>query len=94
MRRVIPMLAVAGNLARKKIVPPSLGTFSGDDAAVHGTIVSVILIVGAVDIFSSAEPGTIGRAFVDECRKDVLKSDKLQLSMACEGGQSQYGDKP
>src|SRR6185369_1859573 len=24
---IIPMLAIAGNLARKKIVPPSLGTF-------------------------------------------------------------------
>ena len=31
---IIPMLALAGNLARKKIVPASLGTFPGDDAAV------------------------------------------------------------
>ena len=32
---IIPMLAVAGNLATKKIVPPSFRNFSGDDAIVH-----------------------------------------------------------
>ena len=33
---IVPMLAVAGNLAQKKLVPPSAGTFPGQHAALHG----------------------------------------------------------
>ena len=32
---IIPMLAIAGNLAQKKYVPPSLGHIPRDNATVH-----------------------------------------------------------
>ncbi len=45
---IVPMLAVAGNLANKKIVPPSLGTFPVTTPLFTVLLVSVILIVGAL----------------------------------------------
>ncbi|MBE7516951.1 MAG: potassium-transporting ATPase subunit KdpA [Chloracidobacterium sp.] len=48
---IIPMLAIAGNLARKKYVPPSLGTFPVNTVLFTVLLVSVILIVGALTFF-------------------------------------------
>jgi K+-transporting ATPase ATPase A chain len=48
---IIPMLAIAGNLARKKAVPASLGTFPVNTALFSVLLVSVILIVGALTFF-------------------------------------------
>jgi potassium-transporting ATPase potassium-binding subunit len=48
---IIPTLAIAGNLARKKTVPPSLGTFPVNSAMFSVLLVSVILIVGALTFF-------------------------------------------
>ena len=48
---IIPMLAIAGNLARKKYVPASLGTFPVNTALFTVLLVSVILIVGALTFF-------------------------------------------
>src|SRR5204863_2421307 len=42
---IVPMLAVAGNLARKKMVPPSLGTFPVTTPLFTVLLTSVILIV-------------------------------------------------
>ena len=48
---IIPMLAIAGNLARKKTVPASLGTFPVNTALFAVLLISVILIVGALTFF-------------------------------------------
>ncbi len=48
---IIPTLAIAGNLAQKKLIPPSLGTFPVDTAMFSALLVSVILIVGALTFF-------------------------------------------
>lgn len=48
---IIPMLAIAGNLARKKQVPPSLGTFPVNTPLFAVLLVSIILIVGALTFF-------------------------------------------
>lgn len=48
---IIPMLAIAGNLAQKKTVPPSLGTFPVNTALFSILLISVILIVGALTFF-------------------------------------------
>jgi len=56
---IIPMLAVAGNLARKKIVPPSLGTFPVTTPLFTVLLVSVILIVGALTFFPALSLGPI-----------------------------------
>ena len=56
---IIPMLAVAGNLARKKIVPPSLGTFPVTTPLFSVLLVSVVLIVGALTFFPALSLGPI-----------------------------------
>ncbi len=54
---IVPMLAIAGNLAQKKIVPPSPGTFPVTTPLFTVLLVSVIIIRGRVDIFPGAQPG-------------------------------------
>ncbi len=56
---IIPMLAIAGNLARKKSVPPSLGTFPVTTPLFTTLLVSVILIVGALTFFPVLSLGPI-----------------------------------
>jgi K+-transporting ATPase ATPase A chain len=56
---IIPMLAIAGNLARKKIVPPSLGTFPVTTPLFTTLLVSVIVIVGALTFFPVLSLGPI-----------------------------------
>jgi K+-transporting ATPase ATPase A chain len=56
---IVPMLAVAGNLATKKIAPPSLGTFPVDNTLFTLLLVGVILIVGALTFFPALSLGPI-----------------------------------
>ncbi|HEY1465064.1 MAG TPA: potassium-transporting ATPase subunit KdpA [Terriglobales bacterium] len=56
---IIPMLAVAGNLARKKYVPASLGTFPVTTPLFSTLLVGVILIVGALTFFPALSLGPI-----------------------------------
>jgi K+-transporting ATPase ATPase A chain len=56
---IIPMLAVAGNLAQKKLVPPSPGTFPVTTPLFTVLLVSVILIVGALTFFPALSLGPV-----------------------------------
>ena len=56
---MVPMLAVAGSLATKKIAPPSLGTFPVDSTLFTVLLVGVILIVGALTFFPALSLGPI-----------------------------------
>ena len=56
---IIPMLAIAGNLAKKKYVPPSLGTFPVTTPLFSILLVGVILIVGALTFFPVLSLGPI-----------------------------------
>jgi K+-transporting ATPase ATPase A chain len=56
---IIPMLAIAGSLGRKKITPPSLGTFPVTTPLFATLLVSVILIVGALTFFPVLSLGPI-----------------------------------
>jgi len=55
----IPMLAIAGNLARKKYVPPSLGTFPVTTPLFTVLLIGVVLIVGALTFFPALSLGPI-----------------------------------
>src|SRR4029078_7425420 len=61
---IVPMLAVAGNLARKKMVPPSLGTFPVTTPLFTVLLVSVIVIVGALTFFPALSLGPIVEHFL------------------------------
>jgi potassium-transporting ATPase potassium-binding subunit len=56
---VIPILAIAGNLATKKTAPPSLGTFPVTGPLFTTLLVSTILIVGALTFFPALSLGPI-----------------------------------
>ncbi len=56
---MVPMLALAGNLALKKSVPPSPGTFPVNTALFTVLLMSVILIVGALTFFPALSLGPI-----------------------------------
>ena len=56
---LIPMLAIAGNLAGKKIAPPSAGTFPVTSPLFTVLLISVILIVGALTFFPVLSLGPI-----------------------------------
>jgi len=48
---IIPMLAIAGNLARKKQIPATLGTFPVNTPLFTILLISIILILGALTFF-------------------------------------------
>ena len=56
---IIPIIAIAGSLAKKKIVPESVGTFPVTGALFTGLLIGVILIVGALTFFPALSLGPI-----------------------------------
>ncbi|HET7085903.1 MAG TPA: potassium-transporting ATPase subunit KdpA [Rhizomicrobium sp.] len=56
---IIPMMAVAGSLAAKKIVPTSAGTFPTHGGLFVGLLIGVILIVGGLTFFPALSLGPI-----------------------------------
>lgn len=68
---ILPSLAVAGLLAKKRITPPSVGTFSTNTPLFFILLIAVILIVGGLTFFPALCLGPIvehllmleGRAF-------------------------------
>ena len=56
---IIPMLAIAGNLAQKKITPPSAGTFPVTTPLFTTLLTGVILIVGSLTFFPALSLGPI-----------------------------------
>jgi K+-transporting ATPase ATPase A chain len=56
---IVPMLAVAGSLAAKKIVPPSAGTFPTDNGLFVGLLIAVIVIIGGLTFFPALALGPV-----------------------------------
>jgi potassium-transporting ATPase potassium-binding subunit len=61
---IIPPLAIAGSLSRKKIVPASLGTFPVTTPLFTALLVGVVLIVGALTFFPVLSLGPIVEHFM------------------------------
>jgi len=56
---MVPMIALAGNLAQKKSVPPSPGTFPVNTGLFTVLLTGVVLIVGALTFFPALSLGPI-----------------------------------
>ncbi|MES2767863.1 MAG: potassium-transporting ATPase subunit KdpA [Bdellovibrionota bacterium] len=56
---ILPVLAIAGGLAVKKISPPSFGTFGTDTPLFIALLIGVILIVGGLTFFPALSLGPI-----------------------------------
>ncbi len=68
---IIPLLAVAGSLARKKLVPASAGTLPTHGALFVALLVGVLLIVGALTFFPALSLGPVVEHFMMGERKLV-----------------------
>jgi K+-transporting ATPase ATPase A chain len=55
----VPMLAIAGSLAQKKYVPPSVGTFPVTTPLFSILLIGVIIILGALTFFPALSLGPI-----------------------------------
>lgn len=56
---ILPVLAIAGSMAGKKVAPPSAGTFPTDSPLFVVLLIAVILIVGALTFFPALSLGPI-----------------------------------
>ncbi|MCL5280205.1 MAG: potassium-transporting ATPase subunit KdpA, partial [Planctomycetes bacterium] len=61
---IIPLLAVAGSLARKRLVPASAGTFPTHGALFVVLLVGVVVIVGALTFFPALALGPVVEHFL------------------------------
>ncbi|MBN1205916.1 MAG: potassium-transporting ATPase subunit KdpA [Myxococcaceae bacterium] len=61
---IIPVLAIAGSMVGKKVVPAGPGTFPTNGALFTGLLVSVIVIVGALTFFPALSLGPIVEHFL------------------------------
>jgi K+-transporting ATPase ATPase A chain len=68
---IVPLLAIAGSLARKKTTPMSSGTFATDNSTFAGLLVGVVIIVNALTYFPALSLGPIVEHF-------QMKMDKTQ----------------
>ena len=62
--QAIPILALAGSLVRKKIHPPSIGTFPVTGPMFVFLLISVIILVGALNFFPALALGPIVEHFL------------------------------
>ena len=69
---IIPAMAIAGSLAAKKSVPPSLGTFPTTGGLFVGLLVGVILIVGGLTFFPALALGPIVEHLAMQAEHGVL----------------------
>ena len=61
---IIPALAVAGGMARKKTVPPSPGTFPTNGLLFSMLLTGVIVLVGALTFFPALALGPVVEHFL------------------------------
>ena len=66
---IVPVLAIAGSLVGKKVVPESLGTFPTNGTLFVILLVGVIVIVGALTFFPALALGPIVEHFVARAGK-------------------------
>jgi K+-transporting ATPase ATPase A chain len=56
---IVPVLALAGSLGAKNVVPTSLGTFRTDKPMFIGLLIGVVMVVGALTFFPAVSLGPI-----------------------------------
>ncbi len=66
---IVPVLAIAGSMAGKKVVPESLGTFPTNGALFVVLLVGVVIIVGALTFFPALALGPIVEHFLANAGK-------------------------
>jgi len=62
---IIPIMALAGSLAQKKIAPPSVGTFPVSGGTFLVLLLGTILLVGALNFLPGLTLGPIVEHFLN-----------------------------
>jgi K+-transporting ATPase ATPase A chain len=60
---IVPLLALAGSLARKKLVPLSAGTLATDTWLFAGLLAAIVVVIGALEYFPALSLGPIVEHF-------------------------------
>jgi K+-transporting ATPase ATPase A chain len=61
---IIPVMAIAGNMALKKVTPVSTGTFQTDNWLFIMLLIGVILIIGGLTFFPPLVLGPVAEHFL------------------------------
>ncbi len=61
---IVPVLAIAGSLAAKRIIPPSAGTFRTDTGLFIFLLLSIIIIIGALTFLPALSLGPVVEHFL------------------------------
>src|SRR5262249_8001908 len=88
---IVPCLGIAGALAKKKVVPPSAGTFPTYGPLFGSLFVGVILIVGALTFFPALSLSPILEHLQ---RPDVSYGVEAASVGPADEGASRLGDGP
>ena len=75
---IIPVLAIAGSLAKKRIVPESVGTFPVTGGLFAVLLVATIVIVGALTFFPALSLGPILEHLLMAAGKVLLRFSWIQ----------------
>ena len=78
----IPILAIAGNLAKKKITPESAGTFPVTGGCSPRCSISTILIVSALTFFPASSLGPILEHLLMQSGKGILRHPMTENAQA------------
>jgi K+-transporting ATPase ATPase A chain len=62
---IIPLMALAGSLVRKKVAPPSLGTFRVSGATFTILLIGTVLLIGALNFLPALALGPIVEHFLN-----------------------------
>lgn len=60
---ILPILAIAGNLARKKYIPETSGTFPTDNGTFSALLVGIVILIGALTFIPALALGPIVEHF-------------------------------
>ena len=72
---IVPMMAIAGTMGEKNITPRSAGTFPTDTILFAALLISVILIVGALDFFPAMSLGPIAEHLLMQAGRHSNRND-------------------
>ena len=76
LRMMVPVLAIAGSLARKKVAPPGPGTFPVTGVDLCRALIGVVLLVGALNFLPDARPRPDCRTLPNARRQIVLTRNR------------------
>ena len=77
---IVPIMALAGSLAQKKIAPPSVGTFPVSGGTFLILLLGTVLLIGALNFLPALTLGPIVEHFLMQGRETFLTRDPAVMT--------------